>query len=196
MNMLVFVGVLWVIYYVLHSVYASQAVKNWFIKNIGWFYPYYRFTYVLFSIVAMLYLIWLQLVIPKTAIIERSIILDVIGYVMLGVGSVFSIYAFKNYSLKEFMGVRQAQKEPAEPTKLVTDGFNGIVRHPLYLSMIILLIGYWFLSFTTEDAVFLGVTIIYVIIGSWFEEKRLVAEFGDEYRQYQAKVYRLIPYIF
>jgi protein-S-isoprenylcysteine O-methyltransferase Ste14 len=35
---------------------------------------------------------------------------------------------------------------------------------------------------------------IYLYVGTFFEERRLVAEFGDDYREYQRQVPRLIPW--
>jgi protein-S-isoprenylcysteine O-methyltransferase Ste14 len=35
---------------------------------------------------------------------------------------------------------------------------------------------------------------IYLYVGSIFEERRLIAEFGDDYRKYQQQVPRFIPW--
>ena len=36
-------------------------------------------------------------------------------------------------------------------------------------------------------------TTVYLFLGSLHWETRLVAQFGDEYREYQKKVHRIIP---
>jgi protein-S-isoprenylcysteine O-methyltransferase Ste14 len=41
----------------------------------------------------------------------------------------------------------------------------------------------------------LGITL-YILVGSELEERKLTAEYGEEYRKYKAKVARLIPFIF
>jgi protein-S-isoprenylcysteine O-methyltransferase Ste14 len=45
---------------------------------------------------------------------------------------------------------------------------------------------------TSTLALFFGLTL-YIYIGSIFEERRLIAEFGEAYREYQRSVPRLIP---
>jgi protein-S-isoprenylcysteine O-methyltransferase Ste14 len=35
---------------------------------------------------------------------------------------------------------------------------------------------------------------VYLYVGTFFEERRLVREFGDDYRAYQRQVPRLIPW--
>ncbi|MDM7918394.1 MAG: hypothetical protein QUS12_04425, partial [Methanosarcina sp.] len=36
-------------------------------------------------------------------------------------------------------------------------------------------------------------TTVYLFLGSLHWETRLVAQFGDEYREYQKKVHRMVP---
>jgi protein-S-isoprenylcysteine O-methyltransferase Ste14 len=36
---------------------------------------------------------------------------------------------------------------------------------------------------------------IWIVIGSYFEEKDLIAEFGDAYREYQKRVPMLVPFL-
>ena len=38
-------------------------------------------------------------------------------------------------------------------------------------------------------------TTIYLFLGSLHWETKLVAQFGDEYREYQKKVHRIIPHL-
>ncbi len=98
-----------------------------------------------------------------------------------------------------FLGVRQlraylnneALPLPDEPLK--TDGVYGLVRHPLYLFSILLI---WPVSVMNEAylGVCLGMTL-YFIVGSIYEERRLVTAFGEAYAAYQQRVPRLIPFM-
>jgi len=77
------------------------------------------------------------------------------------------------------------------PPKLYTGGAYGWVRHPLYFFSLIIL---WLIPAMTVNilAFNLGASL-YFYIGSIFEERKLVAEFGDVYREHQRSVPMLIP---
>lgn len=74
---------------------------------------------------------------------------------------------------------------------LTTTGCYGIVRHPLYLfSMLFFL----FNPIVTSRWLILSVfSAIYFVFGALLEERRLLREFGDEYKNYQQNVPFLIP---
>jgi protein-S-isoprenylcysteine O-methyltransferase Ste14 len=65
------------------------------------------------------------------------------------------------------------------------------VRHPLYLFMILMI---WSCPDLTRDRLLFNLLwTVWVVIGSYFEETDLIAEFGDAYRDYQKRVPMLVP---
>ena len=100
--------------------------------------------------------------------------------------------------LPRFVGLRQllrllaGELDPRDPPVLRTDGVHGWVRHPLYFFSLVVL---WLLPVMTPNlfALNLGITF-YFWIGSIYEERKLVQEFGDAYRAHQARVPRLFPW--
>ncbi len=82
-----------------------------------------------------------------------------------------------------------------ENASLVTTGPYGFVRHPLYLtgtvgfSSLAVMTGIWILG------VMLILIIPFLIIRSPKEEANLIKKFGDEYRDYQKKTKRFIPFV-
>jgi methanethiol S-methyltransferase len=92
-----------------------------------------------------------------------------------------------------FLGLRQLGGGQADPP-LFTSGAYSIVRHPMYSLGLLLL---WLFPILTAGilAFDLGITL-YILVGSELEERKLIEEYGDEYRRYQKKVARLIPYIY
>jgi len=65
------------------------------------------------------------------------------------------------------------------------------VRHPLYLFTIIL---FWSYPVITADRLLFNIIwTIWVIVGTRLEERELVEDFGDDYREYQKKVAMLFP---
>jgi protein-S-isoprenylcysteine O-methyltransferase Ste14 len=82
-----------------------------------------------------------------------------------------------------------------EDHRLVQDGPLGIVRHPYYVSYVLILLGLG-LTLTTFWPLLLALC---VVIGmrsaARAEEEQLLALFGDEYEQYRRRVGRFFPRI-
>ena len=91
-----------------------------------------------------------------------------------------------------FLGVRQlVEGESGRPATLVTTGLYRYVRHPLYTAGAAFL---WLtpIMTTTVLALYAAFTA-YLYLGSLHEERRLRAEFGEAYADYQRRVPRMIP---
>ncbi|MBI2082361.1 MAG: isoprenylcysteine carboxylmethyltransferase family protein [Deltaproteobacteria bacterium] len=67
------------------------------------------------------------------------------------------------------------------------------VRHPFYLVDWVMLLGLTLLTSSWLVLCIFGAALITIPFVTRFEEEELVERFGDEYRQYQKQVPRLIP---
>jgi protein-S-isoprenylcysteine O-methyltransferase Ste14 len=81
--------------------------------------------------------------------------------------------------------------------RVVQDGPYRFVRHPSYSASLIALTGVACLTFNWLGfiAIVAGCLAAYSIRIS-VEEKVLISNLGDDYRQYAARTKRLIPWIF
>jgi len=70
--------------------------------------------------------------------------------------------------------------------------FNWM-RHPIYLSELLLYLGFLCLSISLAAAVVWVVAAIFLNVISRYEENLLIARFGDEYRRYMKEVPMWIP---
>lgn len=79
-----------------------------------------------------------------------------------------------------------------EPTVIRKSVF-GIVRHPIYLSELLFYPGLLMMSISLAAAVVWLIAIAFLHYLSRFEEKLLLAHFGEEYKQYMSEVPMWIP---
>ena len=80
--------------------------------------------------------------------------------------------------------------------ELVTDGIYRVIRHPSYLGMIILMLG-WALAFRSGLGVILAALIVPPLLARIRSEETLLRlQFGDEYDAYRRRTSRLIPGIY
>ena len=80
--------------------------------------------------------------------------------------------------------------------KLKTDGIYKDVRHPSYSGLLLAMIG-WTLLFRSAIGLALNLPLFLLLLSRMEdEEKFLEAEFGEEYRAYRQKTWRLLPFIY
>lgn len=88
-----------------------------------------------------------------------------------------------------WLGVRPGQR-------LVTSGPYRFVRHPGYLSYILSLTG---IGLALGSLIALALAVLVVPFLMWrigTEERMLLAEFGDRYRDYMRRAKRLLPFVY
>jgi protein-S-isoprenylcysteine O-methyltransferase Ste14 len=81
--------------------------------------------------------------------------------------------------------------QASEADSLKIRGIYRWVRDPFLLSGLVMI---WLTPFMTVNLLVIYLlTTVYFYLGSLHWETRLVAQFGDEYREYQKRVHRIIP---
>jgi len=85
----------------------------------------------------------------------------------------------------------EVRKTPA----VIRRGVFGVVRHPIYLSEVLLYLGLFLMSMSlAAGVVWLGASV-YLYYLSRYEERLLLERFGDDYRAYAREVGMWIPRI-
>ena len=91
----------------------------------------------------------------------------------------------------ELAGIRQARGDRRTATFAVVGPFR-LVRHPIYLGWILVVFGAP--TMTTNRMVFAAVSSCYLLVAIPWEERSLVADFGEAYRAYRRQVrWRILP---
>jgi methanethiol S-methyltransferase len=211
-----------VLFALLHSLLASFKIKSILTYKIGSWMALYRLVYNLIFLWLFFFLFEI-LPRPDVELFELKFPWDIIILIPQFLSLAGIIWTFRYFSFFEFAGLSQikrwkdgnfvggmtkeetiieTQTEDQQNGRISKDVFDEkltlkiegpykIVRHPLYLFTIIFLI-----LRPTMDLfylVFLIFLIAYFYIGSFYEERKLVSVFGDQYRKYQGSVPRLFP---
>jgi protein-S-isoprenylcysteine O-methyltransferase Ste14 len=102
----------------------------------------------------------------------------------------FLLVAVLQTDTLSFVGLRQLF-EKESTGGLVTRGLYRVVRHPLYTFGLLFI---WLSPTVTQNSltVYIGATI-YTLLGAYFEERKLLQDFGDAYAEYRRKTPMLIP---
>ncbi|MGZ6988868.1 MAG: methyltransferase family protein, partial [Thermoanaerobaculia bacterium] len=88
--------------------------------------------------------------------------------------------------------LRAALRGTTAPSSVfVARGPFRYVRHPLYVFMLLLI---WSTPrFSTDQLLFNVLSTAWIIVGTKLEERDLLVDFGQTYRQYQGSVPMFIP---
>lgn len=181
-----------------HSLFASEKVKIQFKKIFGELIAFYRMLYNLLSIIS-LYIIYELSPKPRIIIYDLQNPFDLIILIpqFLSLAGVF--WVFKYICVREFLGLEQIKRffekryttELDEEFTFRIEGPYRYSRHPIYFFSITFLVfrpvmDLFYLTF------FICI-VVYFYIGSYYEEKKLVRQFGDIYENYKKEVPGIFP---
>ena len=195
----------------LHSIGAREPFKNALARWTSPFFVehFWRLVYCALSFVALYYgvaaLHW-------TRHSENDVWLIVYpdwfwqAIILLHLGSVLLLYvAFFQSDYLEFLGLKQAWQGllallgmPVRPAtvelfgthRLVVIGVYGWVRHPMLVGGLLFLLTS---GPSVNNLIYTAMYAAYMLIGGYYEERRLVRIFGDDYLRYRARVGAFFP---
>jgi protein-S-isoprenylcysteine O-methyltransferase Ste14 len=178
-----------------HSVMARRSFKRWWTQIVP--PAVERSTYVLAASLALALLVWQWQPIPQPIVwkVESSIGIQVLqvvfwlGWALLLL-STFLINHFELFGLRQVLARLTGHEIPEAEFR--TPLVYRYVRHPIYLGFVL---GMWAAPvMSAGHLLFAAGGTGYILIGIWFEERDLVAQFGSRYRAYRAQVGMLLPW--
>lgn len=190
-------GLLWSIWCIIHSGMISLTVTNYLKKRLGDYFRFYRLFYNLVSLTTLV------IIIPYSTNLKGQVLFRWDGYWMIVQLSLLIIVIIllisggRKYDMLQFLGLRQITSGRSYSTLNKTDkidisGILNITRHPWYLGAIIFI---WidFKDLYVSTLIINVILTIYLVIGTILEERKLINEYGDKYRDYKVKVSMLFP---
>ena len=191
------IALLWTAYCALHSFLISIWFTNLMKRLLKEYYAFYRLSYNAIALILFVPLYLYTIQTKSEVIITYSLPFTIIRYVLISISILISLKAFFfDYDYLTFFGIRQMfdfgkKKSQDYSGGIRKEGLLGIIRHPLYLGVLLFI---WCQTFHMTDIIVNVVLTAYIIIGTRLEEKKLVLEFGDSYINYQREVPMLIPF--
>jgi protein-S-isoprenylcysteine O-methyltransferase Ste14 len=178
-----------------HSIMARRSFKRWWTRIVS--PAVERSTYVLAATLALALLLWQWRPIPEPVIwrVENPIAIQVLwavfwlGWAVLLLAT-FLINHFELFGLRQVFSRLIGREIPEAEFR--TPFIYRYVRHPIYLGFIL---GMWAAPvMTAGHLLFAAGGTGYILVGIWFEERDLVAQFGEQYRRYRDQVGMLLPF--
>jgi protein-S-isoprenylcysteine O-methyltransferase Ste14 len=180
-------------YGALHTAMATHWAKRRARQSLGSAADrFYRLIYNTIAVIALLPVLAVPAVHPGPTLYRLAWPWSLVALLGQGVAAGLLVAGALQTDLWRFLGLRQLRQPELDTSpRLVVTGLYRWVRHPLYSAGLVFL---WLTPWMTTSvlALNLGLTA-YIVIGSRFEERRLIAEFGNLYRGYQQRVPRLVP---
>ena len=191
----ILLAILWILWCVIHSAMISETVVKALKRRYGDRYRYYRILFNLISILTLIPVLVYSGSLRVSPFFNWSGPWRTIRF-LLAITAVALFYAGgRHYDLLQFMGIRQVVENESgkgltEKGGLDTSGILGVIRHPWYAAAVLII---WARPLDMAALTTNSVLTAYLIIGTILEERKLVAVFGDEYREYQRRVPMFLP---
>ena len=176
----------------------SLTVTVFLKKKLRNIYRFYRLFYNHIAFITLIPLIRYSSNIKSPVIFSWDGPLIIVQLFFLTIAFLLFITGGRKYDMLQFLGIRQLKSEISSPTisktgKLDTSGILGITRHPWYMGAIIFI---WVVNknLYIKTLIVNIILTLYLITGTILEEKKLLVDNEDDYRDYQNKVSMLFPF--
>ncbi len=192
-----FLALIWLVWCFFHSTLISLRVTGYLKQRLGDRFRYYRLVYNAFSLITLVPVVLYSDSLRSEPLFVWDGAWRALQGFILAVSVVFFLAGARQYDGLSFLGLRQLRSGSScaglsETCALNTKGVLGVVRHPWYAGGILII---WArdldLSVIITNVILTG----YFIVGTLLEERKLLVEFPEAYREYQQKVSMFFPYL-
>lgn len=186
-------GLLSLLFFVQHSAMVRQSFRS----RLSWAIPqhYYPAAYAIASGTALVAVMLFWQTSPTILYeVQGPIRWLLRAFSLLAIaGTIWGVMALKSFDALGQRAIRaQLRGKSPHPSRFDVRGPYSWVRHPLYFFALVLI---WSTPHMTLDRLLFNVLwTSWIVLGAYLEERDLVAEFGERYRNYQKAVPMLVPW--
>lgn len=191
----VILALLWITWCTLHSALIGLGVTSALRRRLPNAFRYYRIFYNLFAAVSLLPVLVYSYSLRGEMIVAWSSPWRIVPIGLGVLAGMFFLAGARRYDLRQFIGLRQLEDEKTcsvltDDCTLDTGGVLSVVRHPWYSGGILIV---WARPLDTAAIVTNLIFCGYFVVGALLEERKLIVQFGQQYRDYQKRVSMLLP---
>jgi len=175
-----------------HSLLASLLAKDTFRVWLGkGFMRVYRLAYNAFSVISFAPILWWTATLPNAPLYQVPAPWSYVMWTGQGLSALMLLVGVLQTDTLSFVGLSQLFEEKEKPSSLVTRGLYRYMRHPLYTAGLLFL---WLTPSVSINSLTLYIaSTLYILAGIYFEERKLLREFGAAYAEYRRSAPMLIP---
>lgn len=190
-NQHIWLGACWIIFGIVHSVFAADIVKHFTKRLMKNSFRFYRLSYSVVATAMISYILYFNFTIVTIELWQATLIEKIISAVTGTIGLLVMTACIRKYFF-DLSGIDVFFKRKATDS-LQVNGLNKYVRHPLYAGTLLFAWSFFFWQPLLSNLISCVCITLYTVIGAYFEERRLIKTFGDDYKNYAAKVPMIIP---
>jgi len=184
----------WTAYGAVHSAMISETATGYLKRRLGTGFRYYRLAFNVVALVLLVPVVWYSQSLSAAPVVRWQGPWLAVRFALVALAVLLFAAGGRHYSLRQFVGISQLRGTSAGGLAsgggIDARGVLGVIRHPWYAGVVLLL---WAHDLDLASLVTSGVLTAYVLVGTLLEERKLVHEFGDAYRDYQRRVSMFVP---
>ena len=191
-----FLTFIWLGWCFCHSALISMRVTRYLKHHLAERFRYYRLAYNGFSLITLIPIVLYSDNLRGDPLFSWEGYWRAVQVLLLATSLFLFVAGGRHHDTLSFLGLRQLRSGSScaglnETCDLNTKGILGIMRHPWYSGGIMII---WAreldLSVVVTNVILTG----YFIVGAFLEERKLLVEFPETYKEYQKKVSMFFPY--
>jgi protein-S-isoprenylcysteine O-methyltransferase Ste14 len=186
-------GLLCLAFFVQHSVMIRKSFRRYLSAMIPSIYHGALYTLMSGIFLLALLMLWQE---TGTVLLSLGGVLKVLARAVFFAAVIVFTWGASSLSGFDTFGLRPIRAgfavSPVSAPRLMIRGPYRWVRHPLYSCILVFI---WSHPHITTDRLWFNLLwTCWIVIGTWLEERDLVAEFGQKYSDYQKDVPMLVPW--